>query len=117
MERLALIARLKPGSVPRAKELIAKGPPFDVQASGLVRHSIFLSATEVVFVFEAPEVEWLVDALIHEPFQWELHEALDEWRPLVEAEPRMAREEFLWERNRTVEEQLGRTNRSDGAED
>ena len=117
MERLALIARLKPGSVPRAKELIAKGPPFDVEASGLVRHSIFLSATEVVFVFEAHEVEWLVDALIHEPFQWELHEALDQWRPLVEAEPRMAREEFFWTRSRTAEEQFGRAHQSDAAKD
>jgi hypothetical protein len=96
VERLALIARLKPGNSLRAKELIAKGPPFDVRASGLVRHSIFLSPSEVVFVFEAPEVEWLVDSLIYEPFHWTLQDALDEWRPLVEGQPQMAREEFFW---------------------
>ena len=27
-------------------------------------------ATEVVFVFEAHEVEWLVTALVEDPFQW-----------------------------------------------
>jgi hypothetical protein len=100
VERLALIARLKSGSEPRAKELIAKGPPFDVRASGLVRHSVFLSPTEVIFVFEAPEVEWLVDSLINEPFHWMLQDALDEWRPLVEAQPQVAREEFFWEHDR-----------------
>ena len=104
MERLALIARLKPRSEPRAKELIAKGPPFDPRESGFVRHSIYLSATEVIFVFEAHQVEWLVDSLIDEPFHWMLSDALDEWRPLVEGQPRMAREQFFWERDRPAQE-------------
>jgi hypothetical protein len=104
VERLALIARLKPGSVPRAEELIKKGPPFDLRESGFVRHSIYLSATEVIFVFEAHEVEWLVNSLVYEPFHWTLQEALDEWRPLVEGQPRMAREEFFWERDRPAKE-------------
>lgn len=99
MERLALVARLKPGSQSRAEELIAKGPPFDPQEGGFVRHSVFLSASEVVFVFEAHEVEWLVDALVGDPFQWMVAEALDAWRPLVEGSPRIAREKFSWERD------------------
>ena len=104
MERLALITRLKPGSVPRAKELIAKGPPFDLGEGGFVRHSIYLSATDVIFVFEAPEVEWLVDSLVDEPFHWTLRDALDEWRPLIEGQPHLAREEFFWERDRPAKE-------------
>jgi hypothetical protein len=97
LERLALIARLKPGTEARAEELIAKGPPFDPQEIGFVRHSVFLSATEVVFVFEAHEVEWLVTALVEDPFQWMVIDALDAWRPLVEGQPRIAREQFFWE--------------------
>ncbi len=104
MERLALTARLKEGAQPRAEELIAKGPPFDLQAGGFVRHSVFLSATEVVFVFEAPEVEWLVSALVDDPFRFMVAEALDDWRPLVEGTPRIARERFSWERDRPPEE-------------
>jgi len=97
LERLALVARLKPGSQTRAEELIAKGPPFDPQQVGFVRHSVFLSATEVVFLFEAHEVEWLVNALVEDPFQWMIIDALDAWRPLVEGHPRIAREQFYWE--------------------
>ncbi len=104
MERLALIARLKEGAQPRAAELIAKGPPFDLQASGFSRHSIFLSATEVIFVFEAHEVEWLVSALVDDPFHWLLAEALDDWRPLIEGTPRIAREKFSWDRVRPAAE-------------
>ena len=104
MERLALVARLKPGSEPRARELIAKGPPFDLREGGFLRHSVFLSSREVVFVFEAPQVEWLVDSLVDEPFHWLRREALDEWRPLVEGQPRVAREQFFWEQDRPAEE-------------
>ena len=104
MERLALIARLKSGSEPRARELIAKGPPFDLAESGFVRHGVFLSSLEVIFVFEGHQVEWIVDSLIDEPFHWMLRDAIDEWRPLVEGRPRVAREQFFWERDRPSDE-------------
>jgi hypothetical protein len=98
LERLALIVRLKPGTEVKAEELIATGPPFDPNESGFARHSVYLSASEVMFVFEAHQVEWLVEALIDNPFQWMVEEAFDAWRPLVEGEPRIAREKFFWER-------------------
>ncbi len=50
-------------------------------------------------MFEAHEVEWLVDALVDDPFQWLVAEALDAWRPLVDGTPRIAREQFSWERD------------------
>jgi hypothetical protein len=99
LERLALIARLKPGTEQQAQYLIMQGPPFDPGETGFVRHSVFLSATEIVFIFEAHEVEWLVNALIENPFQWMVEEELDKWRPLVEGTPRIAREKFFWERS------------------
>jgi hypothetical protein len=61
MKRLAIVARPKKGSESRASELIAAGPPFDLEHTSLARHSVYLSATEVVFVFEGHEVEWMVD--------------------------------------------------------
>jgi hypothetical protein len=105
LERIAIIARLTPGTESRAAELISAGPPFDPEGSGFERHSVYLSATEVVFVFEAHEVEWLVDALADEPFHWALDEAIDKWRPLIDGPPRIAREVFSWERHRA--EQVG----------
>ncbi len=52
MERIAIVARLKAGSGRRAAQLVAAGPPFDLAETGIVRHSVYLSAGEVVFVFE-----------------------------------------------------------------
>lgn len=96
MEQIAIVARLKSGAEPRASELLAQGPPFDPRGSGLVRHTVFLSADEVVFVFEGKEVEWVLDRLLDEPFHWPVIDALEEWRPLLEDNPRIARPVFTW---------------------
>ena len=97
MERVAIIARLKEGSEQRAAELVGAGPPFDLTDTGIVRHSIYISAREAVFVFEGHEVEWIVDQLIDEPFHYDLQRALEQWREIVDGEPRVARERFGWQ--------------------
>lgn len=101
MERVAIVAHLKQGSQSRAAELIAKGPPFDLAETGIVRHSAYLSSNEIVFVFEGHQIEWMVDELIDEPFHYELQRALEQWRAIVDEPPRIARERFGWERDQT----------------
>ncbi len=98
MEQIAVVARLKSGAEPRAAELIAEGPPFELAHSGLERHTVYLSADEVMFVFEGHEVEWIVDGLVDEPFHWPLLAALEDWRPLLEDNPRIARPAYSWKR-------------------
>ena len=97
MERVAIVARLKEGSEQRAAELVEAGPPFDLTDTGIVRHSIYISASEAVFVFEGHEIEWIVDELTDEPFHYELHRALEQWREIVDGQPRIAREQFGWQ--------------------
>jgi hypothetical protein len=97
MERVAIVVPLKEGSGPRAAELIGAGPPYDLADTGIVHHSVYLSAGEVVFVFEGHQVEWMVDDLINDPFQPRLQSAFDAWRSIVNGSPRIARERFGWE--------------------
>jgi hypothetical protein len=97
MERVAIIARLKKGSEQRAAELVAAGPPYEIAETGIARHSVYISSSEAVFVFEGHEVEWIVDQLIDEPFHYELHRAFDQWREIVEGQPHVARERFHWQ--------------------
>jgi hypothetical protein len=98
MEQLAVVARLKSGAETEAAELLAGGPPFDPAESGLDRHTVYLSADEVIFVFEGAEVEWIVDKLVDDPFHWLVSQALERWRPLLEDQPRIARPAYAWVR-------------------
>jgi hypothetical protein len=97
VRQVAIVARLKNGAEPRAAELLEKGPPFDPAERGFERHAVYLSATEVVFVFEGPQVDSMLDDLVGEPFSWLVSAALDEWRALVDGPPRIARAAYAWE--------------------
>jgi hypothetical protein len=97
MERVAIIARLKEGSAERAAELVGAGPAFDLADAGIARHSVYISAGEAMFVFEGHQVEWIVDELVDDPFHPELQRALDQWREIVDGQPRVARERFGWQ--------------------
>jgi len=97
MEQLAIVARLRPGTEDEARKLIEEGPPFEIAGSGLERHTVYLSAGEVVFVFEGHEVEGVVDGMTEDPFRPMLSDAFASWRPIVEEKPRIARPVFSWQ--------------------
>ena len=103
VKRVAIIARLKSGAYEEASKLIAEGPPFEPGEIGLERHSVYLSARDIVFVFEGPDVEWLLssvaDSTVTDPFHWATQAAFDRWRPLIEGRPRIASELYFWERS------------------
>jgi hypothetical protein len=98
MEHVAIVARLKEGSGPRAAELIAEGPPFDLSEAGIVRHSVYLSTSEVVFVFEGYDVDSPLTELV-DPCGHRVDSALDQWQAIVEGPPRIVHERFGWERS------------------
>jgi len=97
MQRIAIVARLKPGVEERAAELIQAGPPFDPRERGFERHAVYLSADEIVFVFEGQEVEWILDEMVDELGGRVAH-ALAAWEDLVLGPPRIARPAYVWER-------------------
>lgn len=98
MQRVAIVVRLNPGARERAGDLLDKGPPFDLAAAGFDRHAVYLSDTEVVFVFEGQDAEWKLDDLTSDVFHEALHEAFGEWRTLADGKPHVASELFFWER-------------------
>jgi len=58
----------------------------------------YLSAGEVVFVFEGPEVDVFLDDVVENPFRPLMTAAFDRWRPLLEGHPRIARPAYEWRR-------------------
>lgn len=94
MQRLAVLARLKPGTEERAAELVAAGPPFDPRAAGFERHTVFIAHGEAVFVFEGGSLGPLVE-LLHQATD---PSVLGAWDEILDGMPRVAREAFAWTR-------------------
>jgi hypothetical protein len=94
MNRLMIVARLREGAHEEAEALIAAGPPFDPDELGLHRHAAYLTAGELVFLFEAPEVEWIVNDIVDDQM---ISAAFGPWHKL-DGPPRLAHERFYWSR-------------------
>ncbi len=94
IERVAVVAKLLPGTRERATQILAEGVPYELDGTGFRRHSVFLGAETVVFVFEGSGIEGLVHDLVNDPVR---SAALSVWGPLLEGTPALAREEFYWE--------------------
>jgi hypothetical protein len=93
-ERVALVAKLLPGSRERATQILAAGAPYDLSETGLRRHSVFLGGETVVFVFEGSDIQGVVRDLVNDPAR---SAAFSVWGPLLDGTPSLAREEFYWE--------------------
>jgi hypothetical protein len=98
MQRLVVVAPLAKGSEERAAELIAGGPPCEPEETALERHGVYLSAGEVVFVFEGVDVEKQVDELMGDFQRPAVRDAIRAWEPLLADSLRVAEEVYFWER-------------------
>lgn len=101
MNRLLIVARLRDDAHDEAEILLSEGPPFNPEQVGFERHAAYLTAGEIVFVFEAPEVEWIVNELIDDPH---IAAYFAPWEKLIDGLPRLAHERFYWSR---ADQELG----------
>jgi hypothetical protein len=94
---LVVVAPLKAGALERARELLAEGPPFDLEASRFEQHDVFLTQSEVVFVFVGGSESGGTLALAAEdPQVWK---AARSWGDVLDGRPRIARSVFTWKRD------------------
>jgi hypothetical protein len=96
MSRLVVVVPLKEGARAKAQKLLEQGPPFNVEASHLSRHEVFLSDREVIFDFETPGAEPPIELKAEDPV---LHEAATAWHEVMAERPRKAVQAFSWERS------------------
>jgi len=93
---LVVVAPLKPGCHERAQELLDAGPPFALEDSRFDSHEVFLTANEVVFVFEGKsDAGATLTFDVNDPV---IARAADAWKECLEERPRVARSAFSWKR-------------------
>ena len=97
MDRFVLVARLAPGGQQRAQALLAEHSAFGSQEleQAFDRHAIFVSETEVIFLFEGDGAHESVRTLFNDPAQSTL---IGHWLPLFEGPLHQAPEAYFWER-------------------
>jgi hypothetical protein len=93
--QLVLVVPLKPGTVERARELLAEGPPFDLAETEFRRHTVHTTDREVIFVFDANGEVATLRFPGDDPALWQAAAA---WREVMDGKPRVARLAFSWER-------------------
>jgi hypothetical protein len=102
--RAIVVLPLKEGALEHARELAAKGPPFDPAATGLTRHRLLLTSHEAIFEFEAAN-EGALEALLGQADLWAAAAA---WRDLIAGPPRLAEVAYAWERMEPTDVAIGR---------
>ena len=92
MQRVAVVANLRPGSAEQAAKLIELGPPFDPLDNELDRHTVYLAADTAVFVFEGGNPQAVLAAFTGADGE----SVLGAWESLIDGTPRIAREVYSW---------------------
>lgn len=94
--RLVIVLPLRPGAHDAVRQLLAQGPPFELeQVPELDRHEILLTPAEAIFVFESANGADAIAALLSKPAFWE---AAGEWQAHVAGPPRLAEAAYSWAR-------------------
>jgi hypothetical protein len=85
-EHVAIVLPLKPESsaTRRARQLIERGPPFELGELGGLRHSVHLGRGSVVFVFDGDGAREAVEQLMRRPGLWRAGVA---WRECASGRP------------------------------
>jgi hypothetical protein len=91
--RIAVVVPIKEHLLPIALALVGDGPPFDPDLAGLARHEVFVTDSEVVFVFETPDGSDGLERLLAEPWLWR---AAADWADVVAGPPRVATAAYAW---------------------
>jgi hypothetical protein len=96
VERVVIIARLKPEGRDRARELIAEYEEGHHLPTEFDRQAIFLAEGEVIFFLEGSDAEEKLRRIVNDPVR---STELGRWLPLFDGPLHAAPEAYYWERD------------------
>jgi hypothetical protein len=96
VERVVMIARLKPDGHDRARELIEQRQAGHYATAEFERQAIFLAPEEVIFFFEGADAARTVRRILNDPVR---STEIGHWIPLFDGPLHAAPESYYWERD------------------
>ncbi len=100
MSSLVLVVPLKEDSHDKARALLDKGPPFDLEATEFDRHTVYLTTREAVFVFYSAGPSATLRLSGEDIGLWKVAAV---WQKLVAGRPRKAETAYSWSRGGEAE--------------
>jgi len=94
VERVMLVARLRHGARERAAQLLTDEARADAPEDAFDRGAIFLSDSEVVFLFEGASATEAARAILNDPVE---STVITPWLPLFDGPLHRAHEAHSWE--------------------
>jgi hypothetical protein len=95
MDRVVLVAHLRPDARKAALELLARERGSAPVEAAFDRKVIFLSESEIVFLFEGPDADESIRGIFNDPVR---SSEIGPWLPLFDGPLHWAPEASFWER-------------------
>jgi hypothetical protein len=95
-KRIAIVIPLSPNGCACARELVETGPPFDISELPLDHHDVYVTDSEIVFVFEGSDVRQAISNLVRDPRVWRSAAA---WKECIGGRPRIGEVRYSWTRS------------------
>jgi hypothetical protein len=97
---LVVVLPLRNGTREKARALLKHGPPFDLEATEIERHEVYLTEREVIFVFESSARSATVRLPGEDLSLWKAAAA---WQRLIAGKPRKGETAYSWIRSENGE--------------
>jgi hypothetical protein len=94
LARVAVVLPIEATAQDRVREILAAGPPFDLEASGIDGYHVFSTGNEVIFILDASDPSRLQRLVAN----LDLTAAAEAWRQHAAGPARIAEEAFSWSR-------------------
>jgi hypothetical protein len=97
LTRVVVRVPVDPDHIERARELVRRGPPYDLNAvPGLERHEVYVTDHDVLFVFEGADPGLAVERVMRDARVWG---ALEDWDDHVIGRPSVVEPDYTWSRH------------------
>jgi hypothetical protein len=93
LHKLAIVLPIADGMRAVARDYLDEGPPFDLRAAGVDAHEVFLTDSEVIFVFGTPEGPKTLERILADEEFWSV---VSSWEHIAAGPPRLAHAAFDW---------------------